>query len=251
MFKYKNYIAKVEVDTESDMLYGRVLNIGDETARDIITFEGRTVREAEQKFQRAVDTYIEFCKTQGIEPNKPFSGKLPFRTTPEIHRDIYIAATRANKSINAWMEETLSQAAKQAENPIHSSTERQQEFEISFAEYGRLLTDLRNKIMRLKTIIEPYLQEKTTSTFARLYGELKPVLKDKELADLLEKVETAQEYLKSVQSQQAALFALTEQSVNPASSLTTVDLDGGIDLEDAERNTEKDVKTLSVQSGNG
>jgi predicted HicB family RNase H-like nuclease len=40
-----------------------------------------------------------------------FSGKLPFRTTPERHRKLFIAATTAGKSINAWMDEVLPQAA--------------------------------------------------------------------------------------------------------------------------------------------
>lgn len=240
MFKYKNYIAKVEPDTDTDMLYGRVLNIDvdDEMPNDIITFEGRTPREAEQAFRRAVDAYIEFCEKRGKEPDKPFSGKLPFRTTPEIHRDIYIAAKRANKSINTWMEKILSEAAKQVETQTESPSERHQEFEISFAEYGRLLTQLQDKIMHLKRIIEPYLEEKTSSNFARLYGEIKPVLKDKELPELLEKVETAEEYLESFRSQQAALLALTEQSAD-----STVGSDANA--------TGREMKTLSAQPGIG
>jgi hypothetical protein len=51
--------------------------------------------------------------TQDDRELKTFSGKLPFRTKPEIHEDIFFAAKQAGKSINAWMEEVLSEAAKQ------------------------------------------------------------------------------------------------------------------------------------------
>lgn len=212
MFKYGNYIAKLEVDAEEGVLHGRVLNIS-----DVVSFQGKTVREAEQEFRKAVDAYIETCKQKGKEPAKPFSGKLPFRTTPEIHRDIYIAATRADKSINSWMEEILAKAA-QRPNLAHPQTpEDRSEFAISIEEYEKLLAQLQNKIIQLQNTIKPYLEEKTTSSFARLFKAMRPLLKDKELPELLEKVETIQERLKSVQYQEAALLSLMDQ---PSSSPT-------------------------------
>lgn len=211
MFKYGNYIAKLEVDAEEGILHGRVLNIS-----DIVSFQGKTVREAEQEFRKAVDTYIETCKQKGKEPEKPFSGKLPFRTTPEIHRDIYIAATRADKSINSWMEEILGKAAQQPNVASAEASEDRSEFAISIEEYEKLLAQLQGKIIQLQNTIKPYLEEKTTSSFARLFRDMRPLLKDRELPELLEKVETIQERLKSVQYQEAALLSLIDQ---PTSSL--------------------------------
>lgn len=109
MLTYKGYRGQVEVDTDAGILFGRVLDI-----RDVITFKGKTVEEAVQAFQESIDDYLEFCQERGEEPNKPFSGKLPFRTTPERHRLVYIAAQKAGKSINAWMDEVLSRAAEEA-----------------------------------------------------------------------------------------------------------------------------------------
>lgn len=234
------------MDADADMLHGRVLNIGDVMTGDIITFEGRTVKEAERAFHRAVDAYIEFCKEQGKEPDKPFSGKLPFRTTPEIHRDIYIAATHADKSINAWMEDVLSNAARKIETRSGSVPENRQEFEISITEYENLLAQLQHKIVRLQRIIQPCLEEKTTSSWTRLFRDIKPVLKDKELPDLLEKVETIQERLKSVQYQEAALLALMEQPTEPMRSNTTEPMVPQASGD----STYGDIKTLSGQPGN-
>ena len=106
MMTYKGYTASLEVDVEAKILFGQVLDIN-----DVITFKGQTVDEARQEFQNSVDDYLAFCEELGEEPDKPFSGKLPFRTTPEHHRKIFIAAKKAGKSINAWMDEILTVAA--------------------------------------------------------------------------------------------------------------------------------------------
>lgn len=107
--KYKGYTAQIEVDETAGILFGKVLDI-----KDIITFKGTTVAELEREFHNSVDDYLEWCLESGEEPDKPFSGKLPFRTTPENHRQIYLAAKKANKSINAWMDDVLSQQARRS-----------------------------------------------------------------------------------------------------------------------------------------
>ena len=112
MFTYKSYTGHIQIDADEAMLCGRVLDIN-----DVVTFKGKTVEEARQAFQDSVDDYLEFCQELGKEPDRPFSGKLPFRTTPERHRKIFIAATKADKSINAWMDEVL---AKEAEHALHA-----------------------------------------------------------------------------------------------------------------------------------
>lgn len=106
MLNYKGYIGQLEVDEEAGIIFGRVLDI-----RDVVTFKGETVAEAKQAFQDSVDDYLEFCQEIGLEADKPFSGKLPFRTTSENHRKLFIAAKKAGKSINAWMDEILIKAA--------------------------------------------------------------------------------------------------------------------------------------------
>ncbi len=111
MMTYKGFTASVEVDVEAGILFGKVIDIN-----DVITFKAKTVDEARQEFQNSVDDYLAFCEELGEEPDKPFSGKLPFRTTPEHHRKIFIAAKKAGKSINAWMDEILTVAADKVIN---------------------------------------------------------------------------------------------------------------------------------------
>ncbi|WP_310489627.1 type II toxin-antitoxin system HicB family antitoxin [Chamaesiphon sp. VAR_69_metabat_338] len=107
MLNYKEYIGSIEVDVESGLLHGRVLDI-----RDMVTVQGVTVAEARQELETSVDDYLDFCAELGQEPEKPFSGKLPFRTSAEHHRLIFLEANKAGKSMNAWMDEVLVQEAK-------------------------------------------------------------------------------------------------------------------------------------------
>jgi predicted HicB family RNase H-like nuclease len=106
MITHKGYTGSLEIDENAGIIFGRILGI-----RDVVTFAGETVAEAKQAFEDSVDDYLAFCQELEQTPDKPFSGKLPFRTTPEHHRNVFIAATKAGKSINAWMDEVLTTAA--------------------------------------------------------------------------------------------------------------------------------------------
>ena len=107
---YKGYIGQIDgFDEEDDLFYGRVTGL-----RDVITFQGRSVKELHKAFVDAVDDYREFCAERGEAPEKPFSGKFVLRVPPEVHRSIAIAAGRERKSLNVWAKEALERAAKAA-----------------------------------------------------------------------------------------------------------------------------------------
>jgi predicted HicB family RNase H-like nuclease len=103
---YKGYSARLDVDAEGGIISGRVLDL-----RDVLYFEAETPGEAVAAFHETVDDYLAWAADDGFEPDRPYSGKLPFRTTPEHHRKIALAAASAGKSINAWMDEVVTQAA--------------------------------------------------------------------------------------------------------------------------------------------
>lgn len=122
MMTYKGYSGQVEFDDEADILHGRVIGI-----KDVITFEGKTVDDIRVAFHDSVDDYLDFCQELEQEPDKPFSGKLPFRTSPERHRRIYLAAQKAGESINSWMDNVLSEAADEALRLFDASMEERQD----------------------------------------------------------------------------------------------------------------------------
>jgi len=65
MMEYKGYFAKVEFDDDANIFHGEVINL-----RDVITFEGETVKELKQAFQDSIDDYLDFCDERGEDPRK-------------------------------------------------------------------------------------------------------------------------------------------------------------------------------------
>jgi predicted HicB family RNase H-like nuclease len=71
MLSYKGYSGQCEVDFEAGIIFGRVSGI-----RDVVTFQGDNVAEAQQAFYDSVDDYLEFCQELGKEPNRPLATPL-------------------------------------------------------------------------------------------------------------------------------------------------------------------------------
>jgi predicted HicB family RNase H-like nuclease len=65
VLEYKNYRGSVEFNAEDKILFGQITGI-----RDVVTFEGTTVKELTKSFEEAVDDYLITCKEQGKDPDK-------------------------------------------------------------------------------------------------------------------------------------------------------------------------------------
>ncbi|MEX0727840.1 MAG: type II toxin-antitoxin system HicB family antitoxin [Planctomycetaceae bacterium] len=52
------------------------------------------------------------CKSRGEMPDKPFSGQFVTRISPDLHRQVNVAAMRSGKSLNAWVAEQLANAVQ-------------------------------------------------------------------------------------------------------------------------------------------
>ena len=104
--EHKGFVAQIDYDADMDSFFGCVVNVSSP-----ITFYGKTTAELREEFVRSVDTWLEVCREHGMEPEKPYSGRLTVRMTPEIHRMIAAAAAVSGKSPNAWAVEALKQNA--------------------------------------------------------------------------------------------------------------------------------------------
>ena len=100
--KYKGYEGVVNYDEEAKLFHGEVIGL-----RDVITFQGTTVDELEQAFKDSVDDYLEFCKKKKRPPEKPFSGNLMLRISPEIHKEMTVEAKQRGLSLNAFLIELI------------------------------------------------------------------------------------------------------------------------------------------------
>ena len=105
MLSYKGYTGFVEFDDESRIFHGEILD-----TRDVITFQGESVKEIEKAFRESIDDYLHFCKERGEEPEKPFSGKFVLRMPSVLHHQLYLKARKKGKSLNKWIIDILSDA---------------------------------------------------------------------------------------------------------------------------------------------
>ncbi len=102
MTEYKGYLGDVNFDSEAHLFHGEVIN-----TRDVITFQGKSVDELEKAFIDSVEDYLEWCKEDGVSPERPYSGKFNLRLSPELHKEVAVTAKKMKISINKFVEKAV------------------------------------------------------------------------------------------------------------------------------------------------
>ena len=103
---FNGHIAEIDIDADSGLLSGVVLN-----TRATLHFAGRTVDELRAAFKDTIEDYTDWCRSEGEEPEKPYSGTLSLRLGPNLHRRLAILAARERKSISAVIKGALEKVA--------------------------------------------------------------------------------------------------------------------------------------------
>ena len=106
IMRHGPYIAAISYDEDEGLFAGSVIN-----ALSTITFYGDTPRSLKREFKKSVDVYLVVCKERGVNPGKPFSGKLPLRMPPELHARVAATAAASDMSQNAWIVNALDREA--------------------------------------------------------------------------------------------------------------------------------------------
>lgn len=102
MMKYKEYFGSVHYSDEDRVFYGKI-----EFIRALVSYEGTDVESLRQVFEEVVDDYLNTCKEQGREPEKPFKGTFNVRIGPELHQRIAVAAAQHGVSLNSFIADVL------------------------------------------------------------------------------------------------------------------------------------------------
>jgi predicted HicB family RNase H-like nuclease len=101
--KHNEYSADIRYSNEDFCFYGRVVGIS-----DIVSFKGKSVEELKIAFENAINEYIEACREFDKEPEKPHSGKILFRCSEKMHKDITSFSAKKGLSINRVIENAIS-----------------------------------------------------------------------------------------------------------------------------------------------
>jgi predicted HicB family RNase H-like nuclease len=101
--KYKGYVGQVTYDEEAKIFHGEVIGL-----KDVITFQGESVKELEQAFKDSINDYIAFCRERGEDPEKAFSGNVHVRMNPKLHAKLVLEAAKHGVSLNDIITQKLS-----------------------------------------------------------------------------------------------------------------------------------------------
>ena len=107
VMRYKGYVASVAYDGDDGIFVGRIEGI-----QDGVGFHSDNVKGLKEAFEDAVEDYLDACKEIGKKPDKPYSGNVPLRVTPELHALAARAAKIAGTSLNQFGERALTEAIK-------------------------------------------------------------------------------------------------------------------------------------------
>lgn len=106
---FKGYYGSVEISTEDDLLYGKLLFI-----RPLVNYEAKTAKELEDAFQHAVDDYLDICSEKDIAPEKACKGSLNIRLGQDLHLSASVLAHQRATSLNELIKSAVSEKVQQS-----------------------------------------------------------------------------------------------------------------------------------------
>jgi predicted HicB family RNase H-like nuclease len=106
MMHYKNYYGSVHYSDDDRVFYGKV-----EFIRALISYEGTDVRSLRTAFEEAVDDYLQTCREQQKEPERPFKGSFNIRIGSSLHQRIALEAIRKGVTVNKYIVDVLEKEA--------------------------------------------------------------------------------------------------------------------------------------------
>ena len=106
--EYKGYMGSVEYSKEDNCLFGKVQGM----SKALILYEGQTLEELRHDFEAGVDSYLEGCLADGVEPAKPYSGRLNLRMSSELHSRVAAFVSASGTTINDFINKAIKNELK-------------------------------------------------------------------------------------------------------------------------------------------
>lgn len=104
LLKHRGYSGTVEFNDDDNCLHGKVLGLRNTT----IIYEGMSLEEIRKDFEDSVDFYLDSCEDRGVNPEKPYSGKLVLRMPSELHGEVAMVAADTGITINDFINQAVS-----------------------------------------------------------------------------------------------------------------------------------------------
>ena len=102
MMTYKGYYGSVHYSDEDRVFHGKL-----ESIRGLVSYEGTDIEGLRRAFEEAVEDYLQLCKDEGVEPERPFKGTFNVRTGSDLHRRAVLLAKAKGTNLNQIVTEAL------------------------------------------------------------------------------------------------------------------------------------------------
>lgn len=100
--KIKKHTAVIMFDPDLEMFRGEFIGLNGGA-----DFYARSVSELKEEGAKSLSIFLDECREIGIEPYKPFGGKLTVCLTSERHHTLAIIAQAHGTSINELLDEAI------------------------------------------------------------------------------------------------------------------------------------------------
>lgn len=97
--------ALIQYDPELGLLRGEFVGLNGGA-----DFYADSIATLESEGSQSLQTFLEVCQENGIDPYKSFSGKFMTRMPSELHEQVTTIATSHGMSLNQWITNTLANA---------------------------------------------------------------------------------------------------------------------------------------------
>ncbi len=108
--EYKGYKGSVEYSKEDNCLFGKVQGL----SKDLIVYEGQTLDELRKDFEAGIDSYLKGCLADGVEPAKPYSGRMNLRMSSELHSRVAAFVAASGSTINDFINRAIKNELRHA-----------------------------------------------------------------------------------------------------------------------------------------
>ena len=108
--EYKGYKGSVEYSKEDNCLFGKVQGL----SKDLIVYEGQTLDELRKDFEAGIDSYLEGCRVDGVEPARPYSGRMNLRMSSELHSRVAAFVAASGSTINDFINRAIKNELRHA-----------------------------------------------------------------------------------------------------------------------------------------
>lgn len=99
---FKEYVGSIDYNNSENVFYGKVLYINDS-----ILYSADNLEDLTKEFESSIEDYLEMCKNEDLEPNKPMGGVFNVRTTPQNHYFLSVISKRENTTLNKIINEAI------------------------------------------------------------------------------------------------------------------------------------------------